>query len=191
MEKGIRESSPLWDKKPCLADCTSVGPKAEPIRLLLPRISNYNSIFAEYIKHGNVMFEHIPKINIGCMNGCMAKKICRERGKKADVPGRPRGERAYCRLPTHFLVSDPPQGLRRFLGFLDTSISFWKLPVLLMWISLKCSLRSPAPGCAPYCCCPDGHDALLTCSSWGPCSPRPHQLRASLPLFFPPSFIVL
>ena len=57
------------------------------------------------------MFEHIPKINIGCMNGCMAKKICRERGKKADVPGRPRGERAYCRLPTHFLVSDPPQGL--------------------------------------------------------------------------------
>ena len=62
------------------------------------------------------MFEHIPKINIGCMNGCMAKKICRERGKKADVPGRPRGERAYCRLPTHFLVSGPPQGLRHFLG---------------------------------------------------------------------------
>lgn len=91
------------------------------MRLLLPRISNYNSGFAEYIKQGNVMFEHIHKINIGCMNGCMAKKICRERGKKADVPGRPRlGERAYCRLLTHFLVSDPPrpQGLPGVPGHL-------------------------------------------------------------------------
>lgn len=67
------------------------------------------------MKQGNVMFEHIHKINIGLYEWIMAKDLQRKEKSRCAREAQTRRERAYCGLlPYFWFLTSRPQG---FLGF--------------------------------------------------------------------------